>query len=171
MKAARAPAGEGAAARHQPAGASEPLRDVANESAPKGGPTATSPSDGPESWSAIVGQLELGGAARQLASHCLLVSRQGAVVRLGLDPRNKHMRTPAQEEKLAQALVRHFGQPVRLEFENAAAGSQTPAQAEQRASLEDIDTARRAFEADPGVQGLRERFGATLLPETVRPLK
>ena len=28
-----------------------------------------------------------------------------------------------------------------------------------------------AFEEDPGVKGLRERFGATVLPETVRPVK
>ena len=31
--------------------------------------------------------------------------------------------------------------------------------------------ARRAFEDDAGVKGLRERFGATVLPETVRPVK
>jgi len=88
-----------------------------------------------------------------------------------LDARNKHMRTPSQEEKLAQALSRHFNQPIRLEFEMASGGVETPAQAEQRASMEDLDAARRAFESDPGVQGLRERFGATLLPETIRPVK
>jgi DNA polymerase-3 subunit gamma/tau len=125
----------------------------------------------PEPWAAIVGRLELGGAARQLASNCLLVGRQGAVVRLVLDARNKHMRTAAQEDKLTQALSRYFGQPVRLEFEVTATGAETPAQAEQRASMEDLDAARRAFESDPGVQGLRERFGATLLPDTVRPVK
>jgi DNA polymerase-3 subunit gamma/tau len=99
------------------------------------------------------------------------MGRQGAVLRLALDARNKHMRTPAQEDKLAQALSRYFGQPVRLEFEVATTGVETPAQAEQRTSMEDLDAARRAFESDPGVQGLRERFGATLLPDTVRPVK
>jgi DNA polymerase-3 subunit gamma/tau len=99
------------------------------------------------------------------------MGRQGAVVRLALDARNKHMRTPAQEDKLTQALSRYFGQPVRLEFEVATTEVETPAQAEQRASMEDLDAARRAFESDPGVQGLRERFGATLLPDTVRPVK
>jgi DNA polymerase III subunit gamma/tau len=128
-------------------------------------------SGAPEPWADIVGRLELGGAARQLASNCLLMGRQGAVVRLALDARNKHMRTPAQEDKLTQALSRYFGQPVRLEFEVATAGVETPALAEQRASMEDLDAARRAFESDPGVQGLRERFGATLLPDTVRPVK
>ena len=135
------------------------------------GAAAAHGSEGSEPWAEIVARLELGGAARQLASNCVLLGRQGSVVRLALDARNKNMRTPAQEDKLTQALSRYFGQPVRLEFEVGATAAETPAQAEQRASLEDLEAARRAFESDPGVQGLRERFGATLLPDTVRPVK
>ncbi|HVO47409.1 MAG TPA: DNA polymerase III subunit gamma/tau [Steroidobacteraceae bacterium] len=131
-------------------------------------PSGTTPTD---NWAELVSQLDLSGAARQLASNCSLLGRQGAVVRLALDARNKFMRTAAQEEKLAQALSRYFGQTVRLEFDTTVAGNETPAQAGQRASLQDLESARRAFESDPGVQGLRERFGATLLPDTVRPAK
>jgi DNA polymerase-3 subunit gamma/tau len=127
--------------------------------------------DAPEPWTDIIARLDLGGAARQLASNCVLIGRQGAVVRLALDVRNKHMRTSAQEEKLAQALTRYYGQPTRLEFETAAMDVETPAQAEQRASIQDQEAARRAFDADPGVQALRERFGATVLPDTIRPVK
>jgi DNA polymerase-3 subunit gamma/tau len=102
----------------------------------------------------------------------VLLGRKGAVVRLALDPRNQMLRTRAQEDKLAQALSRHFGETVRLEFEAALApGNETPAQAGQRASSEELEGARRALDADPGAQALRERFGATLLPDTVRPLK
>jgi DNA polymerase-3 subunit gamma/tau len=123
-------------------------------------------------WSALVAQLELAGAARQLASHCVFIARQGAAVRLGLDPRNQLLRTPATEEKLQQALARHFGVPVRLEFQSVASGSaETPALLARRASDADLAVARQAFEEDPGVRGLRERFGATVLPETVRPVK
>jgi DNA polymerase-3 subunit gamma/tau len=153
--------GPGAGASSVGAGATPAAADPA----PTGGP-----GDG-LAWVDIVARLELGGAARQLASNCVLIGRQGGLVRLALDSRNKHMRTPAQEEKLAQALSRYFGQSVRLEFETANSAVETPAQAEQRASSEDLEAARRAFESDPGVQGLRERFGATLLPDTVRPVK
>jgi DNA polymerase-3 subunit gamma/tau len=122
-------------------------------------------------WNAILAQLDLQGAARQLAGNCVLLGRQGPVVRLGLDPRTKHMRTPSLEDKLAHALSKYFGEPVRLEFETAVLGAATPAAADERSSLEELESARRALESDPGVQGLRERFGATLLPDTVRPLK
>jgi DNA polymerase-3 subunit gamma/tau len=124
-----------------------------------------------QDWAAIIGATELQGAARQLAAHCLLVGREGAVVRLALDPRSKFMRTAAVEEKLAQALTRYYGEPVRLEFTAVLPQAETPAQADQRMSQEETESARRAFEADPGVQGFRDRFGATMLPETIRPLK
>ena len=135
-------------------------------------PTATmAPSPEAGDWSAIISAVELQGAARQLAAHCVLVGREGAVIRLALDPRSKFMRTPAVEEKLAQALARHYGAPIRLEFTAAFAQTETPAQAGERASQEEAEAARRAFESDPGVQGFRERFGATPLPETIRPVK
>jgi DNA polymerase-3 subunit gamma/tau len=138
-------------------------------------PGAISPAAGTEegAWAAMVPQLELSGAARQLASHCVLLGRQGAVVRLGLDPRHQLVRTPATEEKLAQALSRHFGATVRLEFQSGAVpgGAETPAQAQRRATEAELAGARRAFEEDAGVKGLRERFGASVLPDTVRPVK
>ncbi len=133
--------------------------------------SAAAPLQGSPDWAAMIGALELQGAARQLAAHCVLVGREGAVIRLALDPRSKFMRTPAVEEKLAQALTRYYGEPVRLEFTTVAPQAETPAQAEQRASQEEAESARRAFESDPGVQGFRERFGATPLPETIRPVK
>ncbi len=135
------------------------------------GSAAAGASSGAEDWAAIISALELTGLGRQLAAHCVLVGREGAVVRLALDPRSKIMRTPAVEEKLAQALAKYYGHPVRLEFTAVAPQAETPAQADQRASQEEADAARRAFESDPGVQGFRERFGATPVPETIRPVK
>jgi DNA polymerase-3 subunit gamma/tau len=135
------------------------------------GTTAAGTSEA-SAWAAIVGQLELTGAARQLASHCVFLGRHGATVSLGLDPHHQLVRTPATEEKLTQALARHFGAPVRLEFRAAeAAGAETPALLARRVSDAELAAAQRAFEEDPAVKGLRERFGATVLPETVRPVK
>jgi DNA polymerase-3 subunit gamma/tau len=124
------------------------------------------------SWAAIVEQLDLQGAARQLANHCVLLGRQGGVVRLALDPRNQLVRTRAQEDKLAQALGRYYGVPVRLELSVMdAAGSETPAEVQQRMSLAEIESARQTLAEDPTVRALQDRFGATLLPDSVRPLK
>ena len=123
------------------------------------------------SWTAILNQLDLTGAARQLASHCVLLGREGGVVRLALDPARPFVSTPAQQEKLAQALSRHFGESVRLEFESIVPDELSPARADEHASLAQLAAARESLESDPGVQALRERFAATLLPDTVRSTK
>jgi DNA polymerase-3 subunit gamma/tau len=170
LSAARAPAappGGRAAASTAAAGSAAGAHSPADASSAADAVSATDP--GP--WATIVSALELSGAARQLASHCVFVGRQGAVVRLALDARNQPVRTPAQEEKLAQALSRYYGEPVRLEFQVGGALAETPALLARRASEQELAAARRAFEADPGVQGLRERFGATVLPDSVRPVK
>ena len=123
------------------------------------------------SWGTILNQLDLSGAARQLASHCVFLGRERGVVRLALDPERPFMRSPGQEEKLAQALSRYFGEPMRLEFEPTAPDAVSPARADEHASLAQLAAARESLESDAGVQALRERFGATLLPDTVRPIK
>jgi DNA polymerase-3 subunit gamma/tau len=126
---------------------------------------------GATSWTETLSKLDLQGAARQLASHCVWIGRQGNVVRFALDPRTKLVRTPSQQDKLAQALSKYFGEPLRVEIDLMETDAETPAQAEQRASLEELDSARRTLDDDPTVRAFKERFGATLLPETVRPAK
>jgi DNA polymerase-3 subunit gamma/tau len=167
------PAGDPAGTRAPAAvQAPPPAAARAGNAATAGAPDVpAAPASATEGWAGIVSQLELSGAARQLASHCVFIGRQGAVVRLALDARNQLVRTAATEEKLAQALSRHFGEPLRLEFQASAAGAETPALAARRASDAELAAARRAFESDPGVKGLRERFGASVLPDTVRPVK
>jgi DNA polymerase-3 subunit gamma/tau len=125
----------------------------------------------PASWGSILAQLDLAGLARQLANNCMLIGRSGALVRLGLDPRNNMMRVPGAVDKLTQALSKYFGEPVRIEFEAPVAGAETPAQAVKRAVAEEFDSARQSLESDPAVRALRETFGATLHPDSVRPLK
>jgi DNA polymerase-3 subunit gamma/tau len=166
------PEGAGATAGPGPVPTAQ-TADLARGSSPVPNPTrgGTAPDPADDSWSALINQLDLQGAAKELARHCVLLGRQGAVVRLGLDPRVKFVRTPALEEKLAQALSRYYGETVRLEFSTASGEVETPAQADVRASQQELESARQTLETDPVVQGLRERFGATLLPDTVRPVK
>jgi DNA polymerase-3 subunit gamma/tau len=151
-------------------GASADGSALAARTAPNAPPPGNAVDSSPDSWSSIVSQLDLGGAARQLANHCVLLGRRGAVVRLGLDPRNQIVRTPRQVDQLAQALSKFFGETVRVEFDAVVPGLETPAQAEQRATVEEFDSARQSLEADPAVRALREKFGATLLPDSVRPV-
>jgi len=123
----------------------------------------------PGDWPAIVAALDLQGVPRELARNCALLGREGSIVRLALDPRSSSMRTRAMEDKLAQALSRYFGASVRLQFEPSDDAQDTPARAAERAEAQRRAQAQLAFEADPLVETLKERFGASVLPESVRP--
>jgi DNA polymerase-3 subunit gamma/tau len=121
-------------------------------------------------WPAIIEQLGLTGVARQLAAHCALGERQGMNVRLLLDPRSQSIRTSANQEKLAAALVRYSGEPLRVQIE-LAEGNQpvTPARERDRQADERMASARAALEVDPNIQALRTQMGATIFADSVRP--
>jgi DNA polymerase-3 subunit gamma/tau len=121
-----------------------------------------------ESWPAVSQQLELAGLARQLASNCAFLGRQGGLLRFALDPRHQAIRSRAQEEKLTQALSRYFGEALRVDIEVATPPAETPALAQARHADERLGAARAALDADPAVLALKERFGATLHPDSVR---
>jgi DNA polymerase-3 subunit gamma/tau len=144
--------------------------------APRGAPASSAASGGAAlpltaaNWPAIIGQLGLSGLARQLASHCVLAGRQGATLRLLLDPRSQSIRTRGNEEKLTAALARYSGEPLRVQIE-LAEGAQPVTPAREREALADerLASARAALEADPNIKALRTELGATIFADSVRP--
>jgi DNA polymerase-3 subunit gamma/tau len=150
--------------------ASTPVRQGAAE--PSVAPAPETPAASPAlDWSAVVASLELQGLPRELARNCALLGREGALLRLALDPRGASMRTRALEDKLAQALSRYFGSTVRLQFELRDDAHETPARTAERIETQLRLQAQMAFEADPIVGTFKQRFGASVLPESVRPAK
>jgi len=150
------------------AAAPAPPRSSAAPEAPR---SAESVPLSAEGWAGLVAGLDLQGAARQLAANCAFVAREAGVLRLALDARHQLMKTRAQEDKLAQALSRHVGEPVRLEFVLAAATPDMPAEASARADATLLEDARHSLEQDPTVIALQERFGASLQLDSIRPVK
>jgi DNA polymerase-3 subunit gamma/tau len=134
-------------------------------------PAGTAPESlTPESWKALVPQLGLTALAGQLAANCAFVGKQGAEVRLLLDPRSVSTRNRGTEEKLTAALSRLLGQPVKVSIEvgTMEASAATPARERDRRVDERLAEARAQLETDPNIQALRSEMGATILPESVR---
>jgi DNA polymerase-3 subunit gamma/tau len=129
-------------------------------------PASAGPID-PVQWARVVGDLDVTGATRQLASNCALLEHRGNLLRLAIDP--KVSRTPPQVEKLVQALSKYLGSNVKLEFVDGAPAVETPSQHGERRSAEALEAAKRSLEDDPTVREMKTRFGATLHPESVRP--
>ena len=121
-------------------------------------------------WLAIVAELGLVGTTARLAAHCELVGRQGGVVRLRLDRAGEDFRRPQVEQRLAEALGKHYGEPVRLEIAVGEVVDVTPARLQAQAEEERQKAAEQAIEVDPNVRAMREIFGATVQPGSVKPL-
>jgi DNA polymerase-3 subunit gamma/tau len=125
----------------------------------------------PDDWPRVIDALGLGGAARQLAANCAWVGREGNRVSLALDPAKAMMATPAQQERLTQALSAHFGATIKVDFLTSGAPAETPTQARERQATQTLEQARRSLDDDPTVRALKERFGAKIIEDTVRPTK
>lgn len=161
------PASVRAAAAAPVANNSVPAANVAAP-APKAAPAAGS--NGDADWATMVQQMNLGGITRQLAVHCMFLGRQGNKVRLSLDPEGAHFRTNLMEDKLKQALSTYYGEAVVLEFvEGANEALNTPARQLKAAADDRLQNARAAIESDPNVRAMKEIFGATVTPESIRP--
>jgi DNA polymerase III subunit gamma/tau len=144
----------------------------APESAPAAAPRATaSPAAAVASdWSGIVTQLNLQGPVSQLAAHCTLIGRQAGRVQLKLDADGEPFRRPALEEKLTAALTAYFGEPVKLDFEVAKVVAESPARRKQAEVEDRQQVARQTIESDPNVRAMQDMFGATVQPESVKPV-
>ena len=123
-------------------------------------------------WASVVPSLGLQGAARQLASHLTFGGQEGDRLRLLIDPRGEALWTRQQEERLSQALAALARRPLRLTIEKAGEEQDmedTLVRREQREQQVRLGQAREALESDPTVRALRERFGAVLHPESIKP--
>jgi DNA polymerase-3 subunit gamma/tau len=127
-------------------------------------------------WHALLDRLGMQGPLRQFAAHCLLLGRREGVVRLQLDPAGETFRRPQIEARLAQALAAHFGETIRLEIVVASPsapsepGLLTPARREALAADDRQRAAEQSIDSDPAVRAMRETFGATVRPGSVKPL-
>jgi DNA polymerase III subunit gamma/tau len=161
---------EGAPA--QVSNAPAPVKTVAAPS-PSAAPASTKPPAAmpatAKDWSAMVAQMNLQGMVKELAAHTTFAGRQGNKVQLVLDADGEHFRRPQLEEKLTQALSAYFGEPVRLELSVADRALDTLARQQKAAADDRVQQARAAIENDPNVRALRDMFGATVTPDSVRP--
>jgi DNA polymerase III subunit gamma/tau len=120
-------------------------------------------------WPTVVEAANLSGMVRQFALNCVPASFEHDVLVLNLDQATADRRTRPAEDKLVQGLSKYFGRDIRITFETAQSALATPARQRLLQEQDKVDRAAAAFEADPTVKGLRERFGADVDAASVKP--
>ena len=146
---------------------------TASTSAPSPAPViaVSAKSDTAIDWPQLVRQLKLRGVAQQLAtqSELLVVEHDDAVIQLHLRVPVETLLSAGSADKLAVAVGKQLGKKVNLHTRIGTVNHTAHAAsvAEQAARQQ---AAERAMENDPFVQALKQEFGATIVPGSVRPL-
>ncbi len=134
--------------------------------APGGGRSLASAED----WLALVASAGLKGPVRELAAHCAFCGHAGDVLSLSLPDSFGHLRSEGLVRMLAQSLAGPLGALPQIRFESARAGSGETLHARtERQRGERQSEAEAHFYADPVVAQLLKQ-GATVNPDTIRPL-
>src|SRR3984957_908132 len=120
-------------------------------------------------WPAVVEAAGLSGMVRQLALNCVPAGFEHNLLTLKLDQAASDRRTRPMEEKLVQGLSKYLGRDIRVAFETTESTLNSPARQRVQAEQDRIARAASAFESDPAVKGVRERFGADVDASSVKP--
>jgi DNA polymerase III subunit gamma/tau len=120
-------------------------------------------------WPAVVDAAALSGMVRQLALNCVPATFENNILTLQLDQAATDRRTRTIEDKLVQGLSKYFGREIRVLFETAQSGLDSPARQRVLAEQGKLSRAAAAFESDTAVQALRERFGGEVDLTSVKP--
>jgi DNA polymerase-3 subunit gamma/tau len=170
-EAGRKPAVSPAAGKEpsKPKRSQAPKVEVAEAAAEKPQPPAATGDKPLADWNTVVGQLDMGGIAKQLANNCQYESWDGSRLLLKLGPAHKHLQVDSSEQRLRRALEAHLGCAVQLDIKIAEPTVETPAEREARARSERQQEAEAEMADDPLVQAAAEQFGARVVPGSVKP--
>lgn len=119
-------------------------------------------------WRGLVDELKL-GLARELAKHCELISYDEHTIALSVPESQKHLLSPNYQEKLSSAIAQYFDRKIKLQFSVGGSGN-TPAKQIMQEKAQAQASAEASIEQDTFVQALIQDFGATIIPNSIKPI-
>lgn len=127
-----------------------------------------SPSNFNGNWRGLLDELKL-GLVRTLAQHCELVSYDENTILLSVPESQKHLLLPNYQEKLGTAICQYFGKKIKLQFSIGGTGNSPAKQISQEKAYAQA-SAESAIEEDSFVQALINDFGASIIPNSIKPI-
>jgi len=122
-------------------------------------------------WRKLVEQNLKLGLARSLAQNCEMIAHNEHSITLRVSESNKHLASATYQDKLSSAINDFFGRKIKLHLEIGAGEINTPAKqiAVEKATVQ--SSAEAAILQDDFVQALVNDFGATIIPNSIKPLQ
>ncbi|MCK5091847.1 MAG: DNA polymerase III subunit gamma/tau [Gammaproteobacteria bacterium] len=129
----------------------------------------TLPEGEDDEWSQIISETGIRAAARELALHSVLKSKDENTIKLVLDPTYEQICTTNAKKRLEQALQKYFGASVTLDISVEEPEAETPAARTKRIEMERHQQAVQSIQQDAVVQDLQKVFNAEVRPDLIRP--
>ena len=133
-------------------------------------PESTAIQTGALDWFDVVPTLKLGGVARMLAEHSVLVRRDDTGWVLCLDRDHDTLLSDNAKRAIERAIGEHVGRAVPVAVNVGVPESETPARRKAREATDRHQRAIAALKADDNVRALLAEFGAEIKLDTVRPV-
>jgi DNA polymerase III subunit gamma/tau len=124
-------------------------------------------------WRKLIEQNLKLGLARALAQNCEMLRYDDHTITLRVAENNKHLAAASYQAKLTEAIEAYFGRKIKLIVEISGemqAEINTPAKqiAVEKANVQ--SSAEQAIMNDNFVQDLMNQFGATIIPNSIKPV-
>ncbi len=145
-----------------------PTPEVVVEHEAENSPSLTGNKQFNGNWRGLVDELKL-GLARALSQHCELVAYDENSISLSVPEAQKHLLVPNYQEKLTSAISQHFDKKIKLQFTVGGTGN-TPAKQISQEKAHAQANAESAIEDDGFVQALINEFGASIIPNSIKPI-
>jgi len=115
-----------------------------------------------DEWRDLLSKLGLTGLAQALAMNCKMEKMDEKHLNLVLAASYKPMLNPKLQERIEQALAKHFNRPLRLNIRITEDVLDTPAAQQNQEQKQRHASALESLHQDPGVQKLKSLFNATV---------
>jgi len=130
-------------------------------------------------WHEIIPQLNLSGRSAELIKHCLLETKENGIISLILDKSSEGLLADIIHKEMEKALAEYYGDKalkLTINIANVEAlgdskleNKETPSRRTQREKDETQQQAENNIDTDPFVIELKNRFGAQVVPGSVKP--
>lgn len=128
----------------------------------------TNPSQFNGNWRGLVDDMKL-GLARALSQNCELIAYDENSISLSVPEAQKHLLVPNYQEKLSSAISQYFDRKIKLNFSVGGTGNTLSKQISQEKAHAQAN-AENAIEEDGFVQALINDFGASIIPNSIKPI-
>ncbi len=121
-------------------------------------------------WPAFVADLDLDGAARQLAENSSMESGSPFELHLRIQRSNEHLLTDKLKRRLSVAVQEKMGSGVKVQFQVSDKSGETAAARIAEEAERNLDQAKDVIEHDPKVRDLVDMFGGEVVPDSIQPV-